>query len=74
MILVAFNLFEFWIVWANWFAKLTKSGVAMVSQLSCVRFTRSARSSSKLFMNMELKATLVDFVSKESPEFSLKII
>lgn len=58
-ILVAFHLFEFWIVQVNWFARLTKLDVTMVSQLSCAHFTGIVRSSSGLFMNLELQATLV---------------
>ena len=45
----------------------------MVSQLSCAHFTRMVRSSSELFMNKVLKATLVT-ASKGSPGFSLKTI
>ena len=66
MILVASRLFEFWIVRPNRFAKLTKSGVAMVSQLSWARFTRIVRSSPGPLLNMELKTTLVDSAPKES--------
>lgn len=71
-ILVAFHLFEFWIVQVNWFARLTKLEVTMVSQLSCAHFTRIVRSSSGLFMNMELQATLVTLHPKGVQSFPWK--
>lgn len=45
---------------ANWFAKLTKSGVDIVSHSILVLLTKRERSRFSPVMNIELKATQVD--------------
>ena len=59
-------------VWESWSARLTKSGVDIVSHSILVLFTRRERSQFSALINIELKATQVEQTSEGRPEFSLK--